>query len=113
MLTLLVIAVVGVAFAVFATQNTGTVDIRFGGYLANNIPVYLIVLFPLLLGSLISYVIHLIKNLTGTLNFGAQKAKIKRLKQELAETRKKAHKLELENTRLKAKTGEFDEDYIQ
>lgn len=112
MLTLLVTVVLAIVFAVFATQNTGSTTINLGSYSFQNIPTYLIVLLPLLIGLSFSFVIHLLKSLTNKLTINKSKNEIKTLKDELAEVTKEVHKLELENTKLKAKTGEFDEDSI-
>jgi len=112
MLTLLLTVILAIVFAVFATQNTGTSTINFAGYSLQNVPLYLIVLIPLLMGLSFSFVIHLLKSLSSKLTINKGKSEIKTLKNEIAEVTKEAHKLELENTKLKAKTGEFDEDSI-
>jgi len=112
MLILLTTVVLGIAFALFAVQNTAPASLRFGEYIIENIPIYLIVLIPLLLGLTVSYFIYLARDLSANLTSNEQKDKIKQLKRDLAEETKKAHKLELENTKFKAKTGDFDEDSI-
>lgn len=112
MLMLVITVVLGIVFAVFATQNTGSISINLGNYSLPNIPVYLVVLVPLLVGLFISSLVHILKTLADSLIISEHKDEIGVLKRELTEITKEAHKLELENTRLKAKTGEFDEDSI-
>lgn len=114
MLTLVITVVLGLAFALFAVQNTQTVDLNFGSYYLPNVPLYLVALFPLLMGLLASLIIHTIKDLMSGITIDEEKKEIKRLTRENAELTKQAHKLELENTKLKAKNGEeeFDEDSI-
>ncbi|HCR35974.1 hypothetical protein A2130_00415 [Candidatus Woesebacteria bacterium GWC2_33_12] len=112
MLTLFLTVALGIVFAVFATQNTGHASIYFGDYSLQNVPVYIVVLIPLLIGLSSSFVVHLIKSMANKLSMSKSKNEIKNLKEELTEITKEAHKLELENTKLKAKTGEFDEDSI-
>lgn len=112
MLILLTTVVLGVAFALFAVQNTVPASLRFGAYILEGIPIYLVVLIPLLLGLIVSFFIYLARDLSASLTINEQKDKIKNLKKHLADALKKDHKLELENTKLKAKTGEFDEDSI-
>ncbi|OGM32431.1 hypothetical protein A2962_02915 [Candidatus Woesebacteria bacterium RIFCSPLOWO2_01_FULL_39_61] len=113
MLTLVVTVVLGLAFALFATQNTQGVDLNFGSYYLPNVPVYLVALFPLLMGLLASLIIHTAKDLMAGITIDEDKKEIKKMTQENAELVKEVHKLELENTKLKAKNGEeFDEDSI-
>lgn len=110
MLVLLITVALGTAFAIFATQNTGTVDLNFGSYFIPKVPIYLLVLVPLLLGLLIAYLLHVMNVLSHDLTIDDQKRDIKVLKTELAEITKKAHKLELENLKIKKDNGDFDED---
>ena len=110
MVILFFAVVFGVAFAIFASYNTESVDINFVNYVLSGVPVYLVVLAPLLFGTFVSFIIYLIKNLWSDLTVDEFKDEVKKLKQELGEITKEAHKLELENTKLKAKIGEFDED---
>ncbi len=112
MQVLLITVVLGIIFAIFATQNTATTTIYLGGYTFQEIPIYLIVLVPLLVGLFISYLFHMLRVLSDSLTISEHKDELKDLKKELAEVTRDAHKLELENTKLKAKKGEFDEDSI-
>src|SRR3989304_1793546 len=109
MIMLLLTVALGTAFAVFATQNTGAVDLNFGKYFIPGIPIYLLVLIPLLFGIMIAFLFHALRTLSYDLNESEQKKEIRRLKEELAEMTKKAHKLELENVRFKKENGNFDE----
>lgn len=112
MLMLLLTVILGVVFAIFATQNVGLTTIYFGNFSLQSVPIYLIALIPLLIGLSVSFVVYLIKSLSDSMTISEDKDEISRLKEELAEVTKEAHKLELENTKFKAKTGEFDEDSI-
>jgi uncharacterized integral membrane protein len=100
MLTLLVAVILGTVFAVFGTQNTGNLMLNFGSY-SLNVPTYLAVLTPLIAGLVFAYFIYLARNLSQSLTVNEQKDKIKKLTEELAETTKTAHKLQLENVKLK------------
>jgi uncharacterized membrane protein (DUF106 family) len=113
MLTLIITVVLGLGFAFFATQNTGSIDLNFGNYVLPDVPVYLVVLIPLLIGLFASLIIHVTKALSSSLTINEQKDEIKKFKDETAELTKQVHKLELENTKLKAENGkDFDEDSI-
>ena len=114
MLTLVVTVVLGIGFALFATQNTGSIDLNFGSYKINDVPIYIVVLVTLLIALVISFFTYIGRHLSDSLTLSEQRDDLKELKKENIELTKKAHKLELENTKLKAKIGEeFDEDSIQ
>lgn len=113
MLTLVVTVLLGLGFAYFATQNTGTVGLSFGKYNLTNVPIYLVVLIPLLIGLVTSFFIYMARGLSSSLTINEQKDEIEKLKEENAEIAKDMHKLELENTKLKTGSGEeFDEESI-
>ena len=82
MLILLTTVVLGVAFALFAVQNTAQASIRLGEYVIESIPIYLVVLIPLLFGLLVSYFIYLARDLSAKLTSSEQKDTIKKLKKD-------------------------------
>ena len=112
MIVLLIAVVLGTIFAVFSTQNTESVNLNFGSYFVSS-PIYLVILIPLLLGILIAFLFYTLRSLSHELTESEQKSEIRKLRTELAETIKKAHKLELENVKMKKENGEFDEDSIE
>lgn len=113
MFGLVITVVIALGFALFATQNTSLVDISFGSYILPNVPLYLVMLLPLILGLLASLVIHTAKDLSQSLTINEQKEEIEKLKEENTRLTQQLHKSELENTKMKAEKGEFDEDSIQ
>ena len=111
MLTLIITVSLGLGFALFATQNTGGVTLNFGSYYIDNIPIYLIVLGSLLIGVLASFFAYLGIHLSSKLTISEQKDELKKLKEEESEAVKRAHKLEVENAKLKTELGkEIDEE---
>jgi uncharacterized metal-binding protein len=87
------------------------VDVNIASYSFHNIPLYLVTLIPLLLGLVVSFFLHLMKDLSQSLTINEQKDRSRHLKKKNAEITKKLHKLELENAKLKAKDGkDFDEE---
>lgn len=113
MLTLIITAVLGLGFALFATQNTGSISLNFGNFILPSVPIYLVALIPLFIGLLVAWFVHVAKDLSQSLTISEQKDEIKGLKKEITEVTKKAHELELENTKLKTELGEpLDEDSI-
>lgn len=107
---LITTVVLAVAFALFATQNTTGVTLNFGSYVTRNIPLYLVVLLPLLLGLLLALLFHVAKDLSSSLTISEEKGRVKKLKKELVEVTKTAHKLEVENAKLKTQLGEPEDE---
>ncbi len=110
---LLCTVTLSIIFSIFATQNTGLVSIYFSGYQITNIPIYLVVLTPVLLSLLFCAVIQTIRNLSLNYTINHQKKLVRGLKRDLGEVTKELHKLELENAKFKNELGEpQDEDSL-
>ena len=92
MVTLLLAIALSVLIAVFSTQNTGPISLNFGTHTLENIPTYLAILIPLLIGLVIAFVLHLARDLSQNLTLNEQADTIKNLKKEVAEITKEAHK---------------------
>jgi len=110
MLALVITVILGLGFALFATQNTAPVSIYVGGNTLSNVPIYLVILLSIVLTLLICGFIYLLRSLSSSLTISEKDEDIKKTRGELAEVTKQAHKLELENTKLKAELGRQDED---
>lgn len=106
MATLISVVALGVLFAVFATQNTALVSLNIGTYVINQVPLYFAILVPLLIGLLLAFLFHIFKDLSRSLTINEQKDEIKKLKKEIAEVTKDAHKFQLENTKIKSENDE-------
>ena len=110
MLALLLYIGFGLIFGYFATLNTATVSVHFGSSSVESVPMYVLILLSFGVGVLFATIFYLMKL------FGIQRLLNKRDKEslaydkEIAELTKLAHKLEIENTRLKTKNGEETED---
>ncbi len=113
MITLIITMVLGLGFAIFATQNTGAVTLNFGRYFIPDIPLYLVILISLLMSLFFAFIIYITRDLSAKITESEMKDETKKLKEENIELTKRVHKLEIENTKLKSKLGEdFDEDSI-
>ena len=112
MLTLFVTVVLAGAFALFATQNTTSVGVNLGSYNIE-IPLFLVVLIPLVVGLAAAYFIYIAYTLSLKLTISELKDEIKTLNDENAQLTKNLHKIELEHTKLKSKNGKpVDEESI-
>ena len=112
---LILIVAFGVLFSAFATQNTNPASLYIGPYSLSDIPIYMVILATLFLGLVSAGLVYLIYYLSSSLTISDKDKQLKNLKKDLVETTKMIHKLELENTKLKAKLGEddFDDDSIR
>lgn len=98
------------AVAYFATQNTRPIEIHIANYSFTGLPLYFIVLVSLLVGLLFSWLITFIQSISSTFTLHDRENALRETKRSNAELLKRVHQLELENTRLKAKTGKEETD---
>lgn len=108
--TLFVLIVSSIAAALFASQNTQTTSISFANYTFTGIPVYLISLCGVLVGIFISLIVSFLKSFVMIVSSRGKEVSLNDLKKENIELTKEVHKLELENTRLKTRLGEQEDD---
>ena len=110
MLTLIVLAIVTIGVGFFATQNTSQISINFGLKNVDNIPVYIAILLPLFIGLVASWLTNIGSYIESKQTKRRLKNDITEAHAEVAELTKRVHKLELENTKLKAEAGKPLED---
>ena len=110
MLILFLAIVISIIFSIFATQNTGLVTLYFYNFSFPNIPTYLVILASALSAFGISLFLQLIKSLSSGMTISSQHNRIKTLKRELADVTKELHKMELENAKFKAESGEPEDE---
>lgn len=101
MLSLIITVVFGLVIAYFATQNTQPVSISFMQYRLTGIPMYVIVLVALILGTFVSWLISMVGSISSFLTIHGKNKKISESKQAATDLTKRVHQLELENERLK------------
>ncbi|MBI4226369.1 DUF1049 domain-containing protein [Candidatus Roizmanbacteria bacterium] len=65
----------GLGFAYFATQNIAPVAVHIVNY-RFNLPLYLVVIFSILVGLLLSLIISLFENISASLTIWGKEAKI-------------------------------------
>jgi len=73
-------------------------------------PLYLVVISALLLGLLLAWIFSLVSSFSSKITLHGKENKIKADEKAIAELTKEIHQLELENTRLKEKSGEGEND---
>jgi len=113
MFTLIILSLIVIGTGYFATINTETITINFGYNKIGNIPLYITVLAPLFIGLFSAWIFNLKNDLEHKHVKKRMKVDFNDARNEIAELTRRVHKLELENTRLKAETGKsIDEDSI-
>lgn len=110
MIALILFIAFGLLFSYFATMNTMSVTIHLGTYTLKNIPLYLLVLASVGLGVIFASLFYLVKSLGYRFAFGRRDKEISRKNREIADLTRELHELEIENTKLKTKNGESEED---
>ncbi len=110
MLALFLFISFGLIFGYFATLNTAASSISFGVYTFEQVPLYLIVIASFAIGVLFSSIFYMLQSVSARLILGKKGKELESEKKEVAELMKRVHQLELENTKLKAKHGDIEED---
>lgn len=99
-----------VPVAIFATQNTQTVNVNFFQNLYPAVPLYLVVLVTLLTGVVFSWLIHIVDIFYSSWEIRNKVNAIKQEKKKNLDLAKKLHELELENAEIKGKYRPDDVD---
>jgi uncharacterized membrane protein (DUF106 family) len=110
MVALILFILFGLIFGYFATLNTSLVSVHFGSYILQSVPMYVVVLVSLGLGVVFASLFYLVKSFSVGMMLKKKEESVIDAAKEVAELTKKNHQLELENTRLKTKTGETADD---
>lgn len=105
MTMLLITAIFGFIFALFATQNTSPASIAAGPWHLNNIPVYWIVLGSLLGGLFISWVINFFEGVAASWALMKKERQLKHTQRSVTTLNEKLQSLEIENAQLKKDTN--------
>ena len=102
--------IVGLGIGYFATQNTNLISLHLGPYITPEVPLYFVLIGTLLLGLLLSWIFSLVNSLSSKMALHGKENEIKADEKTIAELTKEIHQLELDNTRLKEKSGEGEND---
>jgi len=108
--TIIFAVIVGLGLAFFATQNTQGVLIHFLSFHWNAIPLYVIIIVALLVGLVLAWIFSLLQSFSSFLSLHNKENKLREAYQSITELTKRVHQLELENTRIKRKNTDEDED---
>lgn len=101
MISLILLGIIGLAMAYFATQNTGGVPITIANYTYSGIPLYLLVIGSVMLGIAVSWLISLVDSITAMFTIHGKDTAISQAHKTIELLKKENHDLALENARLK------------
>ena len=96
MLSLILLLIVGSALVYISKFNFTQVSLNLGVYVFSNIPLFYIIIGSLLIGLVLSYLIHLIGAVSTSFTLRGKNKEIKKEKEEVLELTKRIHQLELE-----------------
>lgn len=87
-----------------------SVSVNLGPYVLSDIPLFYVIVASLLVGLILSYLIHLVHHIAHTLVVRGKESEIKKNRETIAELTKRIHQLELENKKYKPKNNLEPED---
>ncbi len=105
MLILILLLIVGSALVYVSKFNYMPVNVDLIWYSFSNIPLFYVIVGSLLVGLVISYLVYLINEIAVAFTLSRKDTEIKQNKNEVLELTKRVHQLELENEKLKRKSG--------
>ena len=101
MSTLILVVIFGLAFASFATQNVGAINVRIGPYDFFGVPVYLIAFGSMLVGLILAWIINTVESIGSAVTIHDRESKLSDVADRNNRLEDKIHELEIENAKLK------------
>ena len=108
MLTLIFLVLLGFLMAFFATENTLPVNLTIAGNILTGVPLFVIVMASLLLGIVISWLIHLINTISSEITLMGKETELKTAINTIEALRKKNRELEVATAELKNEVKETE-----
>ncbi|MEP7167271.1 MAG: bZIP transcription factor [Candidatus Woesebacteria bacterium] len=105
MLILILLLIVGSLLAYLSQSNLMLVSLHVGPYIFTDIPLFYVIVGSLVTGLVFSYILYVVHDISTSLTIHGKENVIKKKKNEVVELTKRVHQLELENERLKRKSG--------
>ena len=102
MVALIVLLLLGLVFGVFAVQNTQHVTVSFFNVSIKDVPVYLVMIIPLITGLTVAWIISLVGTFSHFLAMRGKNSTINESKKNVAMLNARITELENENEELKA-----------
>lgn len=109
MIVLLLVVLIGIFLALFATQNTAPVTMDLLGVPLEDVPLFLIVLASVFIGVLIAWLISLVGSVASFFTLRGKERTIQQTKSNISQLQRRIQDLEVENARLKERQPSFAE----
>jgi hypothetical protein len=110
MIALILFITFGLFFSYFATLNTTVVTLNFGVYILKNVPIYILVIISVGLGVIFASLFYFVKSISYKFAFGQRNKELKDKSKEIALLTRQLHEMEIENAKLKTKSGNLPDD---
>jgi len=110
MLTLIILLILGSSLVYISKYNFAPVSLNLGVYVFPNIPLFYVIVGSLVIGLVLSYLLHLVQAISTSFTLRGKNKEIKNDKDEILELTRRVHQLELENEKLKHLPGLEPED---
>lgn len=110
MIALILFVLFGLVFGYFSTLNTLSTSIHFGFTSISHIPLYMVVLSAFAIGVLFTSIFYTLRSISTRMSWNKKEKELLAVKEESVLLTKKIHVLEIENAKLKTKTGESETD---
>jgi len=110
MLILILFLIIGSFLVYISKYNFAPVTLNLGMYVISDIPLFYVIIGSLLIGLVLSYLVHLVRAISNSFTLHGKNKEIKKDKDEILELTKRIHQLELENERLSHFSGNESED---
>jgi putative membrane protein len=101
MLILILLLMAGSFLAYISQFNMTLVSVNLGAYVFSNIPLFYVITGSLVLGLVLSFIMHSFRDISTSWTLRGKKNEIKKNRDEVLELTKRIHQLELENEKLK------------
>ena len=102
--------VVGSGLVYISKYNFTPVSVNLGVYSLSDIPLYYVIAGSLVIGLGLSYLMYIVNSISTSIKLHRKDKEIKNSKDEMLESTKRVHQLELENEKLKHEPSVEPED---
>lgn len=100
MLILILVLIIGSALVYISKFNFTPVTLNLGMYVFSDIPLFYVIVGSLLIGLVLSYLVHLVGAISTSFTLHGKNKEIKKDKDEILELTKRIHQLELEKEKI-------------
>ena len=94
MLSILLALIFGLGVGYFATENTTPVALRFGDFVVENVPLYLVAVGSMLAGLVIAWIVYLTRHVAGSMTMAGKARDTSTIERNMADLNYRVRDLE-------------------